>query len=163
MDKVLVLNADYTPINVTSVIRGFVLVSKGKAEILKSYDNPIVTGYKTYAKPLIIRLYNYVKYRAKSLKLNKTRILKRDNFECVYCGSSQHLTIDHIIPKSRGGKNSWSNLVTCCSPCNLKKGDRTPEEARMKMRFSPFEPKVMSDLMNFTLANIWEDFQKGYV
>lgn len=163
MDKVLVLNADYTPINVTTLVRGFVLVSKGKAEILKSSDNPIVTGYQTYIRPVIIRLLNYVKYRTHRLKISRQRLYKRDNYECVYCGTKKNLTIDHVIPKSRGGENSWTNLVTCCSPCNRRKGDKTPSEANMKLSRKPYEPTLFSEVINPTISDIWDDFQKIFL
>ena len=162
MDKVLVLNSDYTPINVTTVIRGFVLVSKGKAEILKSSSNPILSGYQTHVRPLIIRLLNYVRYRVSNLKINRNRVFKRDNFECVYCGSKKYLTIDHVIPKSRGGNNTWGNLVTCCSPCNRHKGDKTPEEAGMKLRKRPFEPTLFSEVINPSISDVWTDFQRNF-
>jgi hypothetical protein len=115
---VLVLNYDYTPLNVTSYRRGFVLVDKGKAEIVKSDESPITTGYKTYVRPLIIRLLNYIRYHTRTLRANRNRIYRRDNYECVYCGSKRNLTLDHVIPKSRGGKNDWTNLVTSCQKCN---------------------------------------------
>jgi 5-methylcytosine-specific restriction endonuclease McrA len=162
MDKVLVLNSDYTPLNVTTVIRGFILVSKGKAEVLKSSDNPILSGYQTHVRPVIIRLLNFVRYRVRNLKINRNRLFKRDGFECVYCGSKKTLTIDHVLPKSRGGDNSWTNLVTCCSSCNRKKGDKTPEEANMKLRIKPFEPTLFSDVINPSITEIWVDFQKSY-
>jgi CRISPR/Cas system Type II protein with McrA/HNH and RuvC-like nuclease domain len=163
MEKVLVLNSDYTPINVTTVVRGFVLVSKGKAEILKSSENPIVTGYQTYIRPVIIRLLTYVRYRVRNLKINRNRIFKRDLNQCVYCGSRKSLTIDHVLPKSRGGDNSWTNLVTCCSPCNRKKGDKTPEEANMKLTRRPYEPTLFSEIINPSISDVWIDFQKDYV
>jgi CRISPR/Cas system Type II protein with McrA/HNH and RuvC-like nuclease domain len=163
MEKVLVLNSDYTPINVTTVVRGFVLVSKGKAEILKSSENPIVTGYQTYVRPIIIRLLTYVRYRVRNLKINRNRIFKRDLNQCVYCGSRKFLTIDHVLPKSRGGDNSWTNLVTCCSPCNRKKGDKTPEEANMKLTRRPYEPTLFSEIINPSISDVWIDFQKAYV
>jgi len=163
MDKVLVLNSDYTPINVTTVTRGFVLVSKGKAEILKSGENPIIAGYQTFVRPVIIRLLNYVRYRVKNLKINRNRIFKRDDHQCVYCGSKRNLTIDHVVPKSKGGNNTWANLVTCCSPCNRKKGDKTPEQANMKLQIRPYEPTLFSDIINPTISDIWSDFQKVYI
>ena len=162
MEKVLVLNADYTPINVTTVFRGFNLVTKGKAEILKSSDNPILTGTKSFIRPLIIRLLNYVRYRAGKLKINRHRLFRRDGFECVYCGSKKNLTIDHIKPKSKGGENSWLNLVTCCSTCNRKKGNRTPDEANMKLRFNPYEPSIFSEIINSSVESVWVDFQKTF-
>ena len=120
MSTVLVLNSDYTPLNVTSVQRGFVLVTKGKAEVLRSDENPIVTGYKTFIRPVIIRLLKYIRHRTRLNKPNRSRIYKRDGYECVYCGSKKNLTLDHVIPKSRGGSNEWTNLVTSCFRCNLK-------------------------------------------
>ena len=121
MSSVLVLNYDYTPLNVTTIKRGFVLVDKGKAEIVKSdEESPIVSGYKKYVRPLIIRLLKYIKYQTRTLRANRNRIYKRDNHQCVYCGSNKSLTLDHVIPKSRGGKNEWTNLVTSCFKCNLK-------------------------------------------
>ena len=161
MDKVLVLNSDYSPMNVTSVCRGFILVNKGKAEILKSGDNPIKTGMTEYVRPLIIRLLNYVKYRSQKLRINRPRVYRRDKYECVYCGSKKNLTIDHILPKSKGGENTWMNLITCCSPCNRYKGDRTPEEANMLMRFKPYEPSIFSEIINPTVEEVWNNYKES--
>lgn len=161
MSHVLVLNYDYTPLNVTSVQRGFILVDKGKAEIVKSDDNPIVAGYKTYVRPVIIRLLRYIRHYTRQLRANRNRIYKRDNYSCVYCGSNRHLTLDHVIPKSRGGRNDWTNLVTSCQKCNLKKADKTPDEARMKMSHKPFAPTLVNE--NITLSKIWNDFQNTFV
>ena len=161
MSQVLVLNFDYTPLNVTSVQRGFVLVDKGKAEIVKSDENPIVAGYKTYVRPVIIRLLRYIKHYTRQLRANRNRIYKRDGYQCVYCGSHKNLTLDHVVPKSRGGGNTWTNLVTSCQKCNLKKADRTPEEARMKLNHTPFAPTLVNE--NHLLSKVWNDFQKSFV
>ena len=161
MNQVLVLNFDYTPLNVTSVQRGFVLVDKGKAEIVKSDENPIISGYKKYARPVIIRLLRYIRHYTRQLRANRNRIYKRDGYQCVYCGSHKNLTLDHVIPKSRGGSNTWTNLVTSCQKCNLKKADKTPEEARMKLRQAPFAPTLVNE--NVTLSQIWNDFQNTFV
>lgn len=163
MDKVLVLNADYTPLNVITFRRGFHLVNNGKAEVLKSSEVPVITGYKTFVRPLIIRLINYVKFRVKNIRVNRIRIYKRDGHTCVYCGSKKNLTIDHVIPKSKGGKNTWNNLVTCCSGCNLYKGDRTPEQAQMTMRVKPYEPSVFSDVIHNSVENVWQEFKKTFL
>jgi len=163
MDRVLVLNADYTPLNVTDMRRGFILVIKGKAEVLKQDTRKIVTTVGEFVRPLIIRLLNYVRFHTSPLKLNRKRIYKRDNNECVYCGNKKHLTIDHVLPRSRGGKNSWTNLVTCCSPCNIKKGNKTPEEAGMKLRQKPYEPTIFSSILSIEVEDIWSDFQKSFV
>jgi len=160
MNNVLVLNSDYTPLNITSTIRGFILLSKGKAELLKSGENPIISGDKTYVRPLIIRLLKYVKYRVKTMKVNHQRLFRRDNFECGYCGSLKNLTIDHILPKSRGGTNGWTNLMTCCQSCNVKKDNKTPDEAKMKLNKKPYTPTIFSGVFNPEVYRIFEEFKK---
>jgi len=160
MSKVLVLNFDYTPLNVTSLQRGFVLVDKGKAEIVKADENPIITSYKNYVRPIIIRLLKFINFRNRGFRVNRNRIFRRDNHECVYCGSKKDLTIDHVIPRSRGGRNTWTNLVACCQKCNLKKGDKTPEEARMHLRVKPYEPGYMAE--NSVIMEAWESLQNSF-
>jgi 5-methylcytosine-specific restriction endonuclease McrA len=162
MDKVLVLNADYTPINVTSQQRGFNLVYKGKAEVLKSSDNPIYASYENFVRPLIIRLLKYVKYKVRNIRVNRTRIFRRDNDECVYCGSTKQLTLDHVIPRSRGGSNSWDNLVTCCHNCNVRKSNKTPQEANMFMTKKPYEPSFFSDFLNDSIEKIWREYKISF-
>lgn len=162
MDKVLVLNADYSPLNVTTLHRGFNLVFTGKAEIVKSSDNLIVTDKKLYERPVIIRLLNYVRYVYRRLRVNRHKIYKRDGHKCVYCGNSKQLTIDHLIPKSKGGKNTWENLVTCCSRCNVKKGDKTIEQAGLKLLKKPYEPDIFIEAMNTTLEKVWIEYKNSF-
>lgn len=159
---VLVLNSDYSPINVTSLNRGFALVYKGKAEILKSSDNPIVCGVKEYVRPVIIRLLKYISFQRRRIRVNRHRIMKRDNYSCIYCGSKKDLTIDHVIPKSKGGQNTWSNLVACCSPCNLRKGDKSLVEVNMKMIKKPTEPNIFSDSVGQYLQKVWNEYQSSF-
>ena len=163
MDRVLVLNSDYTPLNVTTIRRGFILVIKGKAEVLREDTQKIVTTVGEFVRPLVIRLLNYVRFSSSPLKLNRKRLYRRDDGQCVYCGNKKGLTIDHVLPKSRGGKNTWTNLVTCCSPCNIKKGNRTPEEAGMKLRKKPYEPSIFSFVLSSDVEELWEDFQVAFV
>jgi 5-methylcytosine-specific restriction endonuclease McrA len=138
-----------------------VLVDKGKAEIVKSDENPITAGYNTYVRPLIIRLLKYIKHHVRTLRASRPRIYKRDNYECVYCGSKKDLTLDHVLPKSRGGGNDWTNLVTSCFKCNLKKGNKTPDEARMFMRQKPFVPTLVGE--NQSVQKVWNEYQKSFV
>ena len=159
---VLVLNADYNPINVTSLQRGFNLVYKGKAEIVKSADIPIVSSFGKFVRPLIIRLLNYVLIKTKKIRVNRHRIMRRDNYSCAYCGSKKSLTIDHIIPKSKGGDNTWKNLVACCLPCNFKKGDKSLEEIGMKLIKKPTEPNIFSDAVGQGLQKIWIEYQSSF-
>ena len=158
---VLVLNSDYSPINVTSFKRGFNLVFKGKAEVVQSTGEPLVTSLGEFLRPIIIRLLDYIHYRPKKISVSKNRIMKRDKFRCVYCGSQRQLTIDHVIPKSKGGQNTWSNMVTCCSKCNCKKGNRTPEEAGLKPVY-PKEPTLFQDVISSELLQAWENFKLNF-
>jgi CRISPR/Cas system Type II protein with McrA/HNH and RuvC-like nuclease domain len=161
MQQVLVLNFDFTPLNVTSLQRGFILVIKGKAEIIEADANPIVTAYKEYVRPLIIRLLRYINYRGNSIRVNRQRVFKRDDHQCVYCGSQKELTIDHVQPRSRGGRNTWTNLVTCCSKCNHKKGNKTPEEANMKLKKKPYEPTFVNE--HESLTGVWDKVKETFV
>ena len=162
MDRVLVLNSDYTPLNVTDLRRGFILVSKGKAEIVKEDTKKIITTIGEFVRPLIIRLVNYVRFRRGAIKVGRRRIFKRDSYQCGYCGSGKNLTIDHIIPRSRGGDNSWKNLVTSCGRCNNNKGDKTPEEAGMKLRTRVYEPTIFSAVISKDVEEIWNNFKNGF-
>lgn len=157
--SVLVLNYDFTPLNVTSIKRGFILVDKGKAEVIKSQDTPISNGIKNFVRPLIIRLLKYIKFYTKSFSPTRNRIYKRDGYECVYCGSRMQLTIDHVVPKSRGGKNEWTNLVTSCFKCNIRKSNRTPDEANMVMKHEPFVPQITGD--NLFLNKAWNEMKNN--
>jgi 5-methylcytosine-specific restriction endonuclease McrA len=144
MESVLVLNFDYTPLNITTIQRGVVLVYKGKAEIVREHENPLSNGLKNYVRPLVIRLLSYINFFRTKNNPNRSKIYKRDNHTCVYCGSTKNLTLDHVIPRSRGGTNEWTNLVTSCFNCNLKKGNRTPEEAKMVLSHKPYKPDYVS-------------------
>jgi hypothetical protein len=162
MDRVLVLNSDYTPLNVTDLRRGFILVSKGKAEIVKEDAKKIVTTIGEFVRPLIIRLVNYVRFRRGGIKVGRRRVFKRDGYQCGYCGSKKNLTIDHIIPRSKGGDNSWTNLVTCCNRCNNDKDDKTPEEAGMKLIVKVYEPTIFSSVISEDVELIWNSFKNTW-
>lgn len=159
MDQVLVLNSDFTPHNVTSLRRGFILVEKGKAEVLQKGED-IITTIGNFVRPIVIRLLSYVRYRPKGIGITRKRIFKRDGYECTYCGSHKNLTVDHIIPKSRGGSNYWDNLITSCFRCNSIKDDKTPEEAGMKLRFKPYVPSLFSRVIDENVENTWENFRR---
>jgi len=163
MSNVLVLNADYSPLNITSLRRGFVLVDKGKAEVVKGGDEDIITTIGNFIRPVIIRLLNYIKFRPTNLKVNRRRIFKRDKHTCQYCGSKRNLTIDHVIPRSRGGGNTWTNLVTCCSKCNVTKGNKTPKEANMPLICQPVEPSLFSYVFYEDAEKVWNDFKTEFI
>lgn len=157
--KVLVLNQDYQAISVCSAERAFVLVLMQKAEMLADVPELALRSINTEHKyPSIIRLYRYVRIPYKQVNLSRHNVYKRDGSACVYCSSKENLTLDHVLPRSQGGKDSWENLVTACRKCNAKKGDLTPEEANMPMRSRPFRPSFVMFLGNFS-GNVREDWK----
>ena len=143
MTQVLVLNASYEPLNVTSVRRAHVLVFKGKAEVLEEHEMPLRTATDTFARPHVIRLVRYVRVpRAVQRKISRRALFARDGWRCVYCGTTNgRLTLDHVVPRSRGGDSVWENVVTSCGPCNLRKGNRSLEEASMTLHRAPRPPQ----------------------
>src|SRR5499425_2471460 len=142
MTQVLVLNASYEPLNVCSVRRAHVLVFKGKAEVLEEHDTPLRSATDTFARPHVIRLVQYVRVpRAAQRKISRRALFARDEWSCVYCGTSGgRLTLDHVVPRSRGGDSVWENVVTSCAPCNLRKGNRTLEESGLQLHTKPRAP-----------------------
>jgi 5-methylcytosine-specific restriction endonuclease McrA len=109
--------------------------------------------------PSVIRLNRYVNAPYKGVTLTRQNVFKRDNFECQYCGTRRDLTLDHVLPSSRGGTHSWTNLVTACKRCNAKKGDYTPEEAEMMLKRKPYKPSYALFLRDTTSPhNEWDDY-----
>ena len=135
MQQVLVLNASYEPLNVCTVRRAHVLVFKGKAEVIERLDQPLRSSSTSFPWPHVIRLVTYVRVpRAVQRKISRRALFARDGWRCVYCGSTAgRLTLDHVVPRSRGGDSVWENVVTSCAPCNHKKGNRLLEEASMTL------------------------------
>ena len=142
VQQVLVLNASYEPLNVCSVRRAHVLVYKGKAEVIERLDRPLASATTTFPWPHVIRLMTYIRVpRAVQRKISRRALFARDGWRCVYCGSAGgRLTLDHVVPRSRGGDSVWENVVTSCAPCNLKKGNRSLEEAGLVLRHPPKPP-----------------------
>ena len=147
MERCVVLNGDYSYLNVVSWKRAVCLMIKGKAEVLKWSDQEVrnCEGKVITKIPLVLRLIKIIRMIYKNkVPYSKRNIFVRDNFTCVYCGTKAKvkLTIDHVIPKSRGGKSDFDNCVASCRPCNLKKGHKTPNEARMYMKGRPYTPTI---------------------
>jgi 5-methylcytosine-specific restriction endonuclease McrA len=137
---VLVLNASFEPINVCAARRAVVLVLKGVAAAEELSHQQIHSARSAQAVPSVIRLLEYRRIPHQTRALSRKNILMRDRYACQYCHRtlpSSELTLDHVIPRSRAGETTWENLVTCCHPCNNRKGSRTPEEAGMKLARMP--------------------------
>lgn len=145
--NVLVLNSTYEPLNVCSVHRAVVLLLKGKAETIEAAPGLLRSERSSLVAPAVIRLNDYVRIpRTEARRVSRRAILARDGFRCQYCGSTRHLTIDHIIPRSRGGASSWENVVTSCAPCNVRKGAFLPQEVGMWPSRKP-RPPVLGDFV----------------
>ncbi len=139
--KVLVLNQNYEPLTISTVKRAICLLYAHKVELVERYEQNVRSVSTVFPCPSVVRLYTYVKKPFREVALNRKNILKRDNHTCQYCGkNSRPMTIDHVIPKSYGGKDTWENLVCACLSCNAKKGNRTPEMAGMKLLRKPRKP-----------------------
>jgi 5-methylcytosine-specific restriction endonuclease McrA len=114
-----------------------------KASSLSFYETLVVrTVSREFRYPAVVRLNQYKNIPYKGVLLNRANLFRRDSNECQYCGSKKQLTIDHIIPRSKGGKTNWTNLITACHRCNVVKGDKTPEQAGMQMKSEPFRPTL---------------------
>jgi len=159
--KALVLNLDYTPIAVCTVQRAFLLIYLQKAELVKANNSyAFHTVNDTFSMPAVIKLNRYVNIPYKGLVLSRENVFKRDGFKCQYCGDEKELTLDHLIPKAKGGKTSWSNLVTACKTCNSKKGNYSPEEAGLQLSLKPYRPSYIMYLKDLSGNNYneWKPF-----
>lgn len=159
--KALVLNLDYTPISVCTVQRAFLLVYLNKAELIKSNTNyAFHTVNRVFSMPTVIKINKYVNMPYKGVVLSRENVFKRDGFTCQYCGTNKELTLDHLIPKAKGGDTSWNNLVTACKKCNSKKGDYALEEVGMQLNFRPFRPSYIMYLKDLSGNNYdeWKPF-----
>lgn len=164
--KVLLLNASEQAIGVIDWWRAVTMLIKGKARTPYNYEHfyEIKTGSGTFQLPSVLVLVNYVYIPFKLARASKRNIVRRDNHECQYCGvyvNGERVTIDHILPKSRGGKHEWTNVVLSCKRCNAKKSDRTPGEAGMKLQKVPVAPRrgllfvEVSDEYHKTIWSRW--------
>ena len=153
-ERVLVLNASFEPINVCTLRRAVVLIIKGAARMEEASDRTLHSPSTEIRAPSVIRLVEYVHVPFERTSLSRKNVLLRDHNTCQYCGrtaASQDLTLDHVLPRSRGGSSGWENLVACCRPCNNRKGDRTPDEARMRLLKRPqaFSMHVNRQIMRY--------------
>jgi len=145
MNRCILLNADYTFLNVVNWKRAMCLLAKGKVQVLKQSERIIRTAEGIAIKvPAVMRLIKLIRtLYVNRVPFSKKNVLVRDGFKCAYCKSEKRrLTIDHIIPKSRGGKTTFENCVSSCKPCNNKKGNKTPSEVQMYLKVKAYQPTI---------------------
>jgi len=159
---VLVLNATYEPINVCTVRRATVLLLKQKAEVLERAPGELHWAGGSIARPHVIRLSNYVRVPRdpQRRKITRRAVFARDGWSCQYCGVRASLTVDHVIPRSKGGDSTWDNIVASCAPCNRRKGDKLPHVANMHPRMKPRmpHPQVFIQLASPTIPATWKPY-----
>jgi 5-methylcytosine-specific restriction endonuclease McrA len=165
---VLVLNQNYEPLNVCNVRRALMLVFGEKAEILEVYRSPVISPSREYTAPSVIRLIYLIRRPRPRVKLTRREVFIRDEHTCQYCGvRTNDLTIDHIIPRSRGGQHTWENLVSACRSCNHRKGGKPLADSRMRLKREPFEPRAgayyaIQRRLNASISDEWRRFIPGY-
>jgi len=146
MDSCIILNSDYTFLNIVSWQKAITLLVKGKTEVLRYTEKTVSNFEKTviFKIPAVMRLMKIIRviYRT-GVPFNKRNVIVRDGFECAYCGiKSKSLTVDHVIPLSRGGKSNFENCVAACKKCNAKKGNKLPSEIHMYIQKRPYQPTI---------------------
>lgn len=158
MNAVLVLNADFSPLTLCSVERAFLLVYLKKAEIISDIKEKALRSVSHhYPFPSVIKVGKYINLPYRGVVLTRHNVFKRDQFICQYCGVNKDLTLDHLIPKSKGGLSTWTNLVTACKSCNTRKGDYKPEDVGLKLVRKPARPSYVMFLRS-TSKNLRADW-----
>ncbi len=143
MRNVLVLNSTYEPLNVCSARRALVLLLKEKAEVVEASTSAYHSERAVFGLPHVIRLLTYVYVpRRNGSRITRRAVFARDRHRCQYCGSERHLTVDHVVPRSKGGGDTWDNVVTSCAACNRKKGDRLPHHVGFRLPRTPRAPEA---------------------
>ena len=151
----LVLNGDYSPLNICTALRAVKMVFSGRAEIVEGHDDQLRTVSALYPIPTVIKISHRVPRPKVRVRLSRKAVLSRDRYICQYCGiTDQRMTVDHLIPKNKGGKFSWDNLVCACPRCNSRKGDQALGEIGMKIKSKPREPAY------FTLSLLYHTQRK---
>jgi 5-methylcytosine-specific restriction endonuclease McrA len=165
VSAVLVLNQNYEPLNVCNTRRAVVLLDGGKAEVVEHGLGELRAPNRVFLKPSVIRMVYLIKRPRPRVRLTRREIFIRDRFTCQYCGvKARDLTLDHVIPRHRGGRHTWDNLVSACRSCNHRKGGKLLEESRLTLTQWPFEPKANSYYLfgQYLDSNVeWSKFIPG--
>ena len=158
---VLLLNQNYEPLNVCNVRRAIVLLLQEKVEILENGSGEIKTVSQSFPRPSVIRLVYMIKRPRPQRRLTKAEVFNRDLYTCQYCGrQTRELTLDHVVPRYRGGEHVWDNVVSACIPCNHRKAGRTPSEAGMLLIRDPVPPPATSFLIPYRYLQTHEEWQR---
>lgn len=166
MQRTLLLDPGYQPVTIIPWTRAITMMWLGKVEIVEEYDTEVRSPSVAIKLPAVVRLIKAITRKSRKVKFSRQNIYLRDGGKCQYCQEKvplEEATFDHVVPRSKGGKTNWTNIVIACQDCNLKKGSRTPEQARMKLRKQPYMPKNIPYVI-FKLRHIrnvpteWKDY-----
>lgn len=160
--RVLILNQNYEPLSVCSGRKAIILLYMGKVEMIERSDHMVRSVHAALPLPSIVRLSRLIQVPRKRILLSRGNIIKRDNYRCQYCGTDRTpFTVDHVVPRDRGGSDSWENLVCACTGCNSRKRNRTPQEAGMQLLRRPRKPGYLFFIQ--TLVHIPDERWKPYL
>lgn len=166
--KALKLDSSFRPVGIIDSADALVLCIIGKAQAIENYMKEIHSVSRSFKLPAVIVLKRYVKFRFNTIACNRSNVLWRDQNTCQYCGKiyeSEKLTLDHVVPKSRGGKNIWKNLVTACKKCNQKKANQTLKESGMRLIKKPVEPRanILRTISKSQISPIWKNYLWDFI
>jgi 5-methylcytosine-specific restriction endonuclease McrA len=163
--RTLVLSPGYEPVKVVSWQRAITLLFLGKVEVIEEYDHDIKSTSLVIKIPAVVRLLAAIRRHKQPVKFSRVNIYGRDRYSCQFCGAKKpiaELTYDHVVPRSQGGKTTWTNIVTACEACNRKKANRTPEQAGMRLLAQPVQPKALPALVitvsKESVPDAWRDY-----
>jgi len=163
--RTLVLSQGYEPVKIVSWQRAITLLFLGKVEVIEEYESNIKTTSLLIKIPAVVRLLKAFRRHQKPVKFSRVNIYGRDDYRCQFCGehkSINELTYDHLMPRAQGGKTNWLNIVTACTDCNKKKGNRTPSQAGMRLLKEPVQPTATPALVvavsKTSMPDAWRDY-----
>lgn len=163
--RTLLLSQSYEPVKVIPWQRALTLLFLGKVEVLESYEHDIKSTTYVIKMPAVVRLLRAFRIHRKPVKFSRVNIYARDGYRCQYCGDKKRiseLTYDHVVPRAQGGKTEWSNIVSACGDCNAHKGNRTPEQAGLKLIKKPARPDwipvVTVTVSSTSMPDAWRDY-----
>jgi len=161
----LLLNSSYEPLKAISWQRAITMLCLHKVEVVRNYEAKLHSVRWTLSMPAVVRLVNFVKRHRIRIAFSRRNVFLRDGHRCQYCMltfPTSELTCDHVMPRSRGGAGGWDNMVTACGPCNRRKGNRTPEQARMVLNRKPHRPEMLPSMAarlgGAQAPDAWRDF-----
>jgi 5-methylcytosine-specific restriction endonuclease McrA len=163
--RTLVLSQGYEPVKIVSWQRAITLLFLNKVEVIEEYDHDIKSTSLVIKIPAVVRLLSTIRRHKHPVKFSRVNIYGRDRYACQFCGDKKsiaELTYDHVVPRSQGGKTTWTNIVTACEDCNRKKANRTPAQAGMRLLAQPVQPKAMPALVvtvsRESVPDAWRDY-----